>query len=78
MVTGEAPARPSQPTLRRLRDFGLRPKRSLGQNFLVDSNILGVIERAAELEPTDVVLEIGGGVGVLFAVIDYRWRKKIL
>ena len=65
MVTGEAPARPSQPTLRRLRDFGLRPKRSLGQNFLVDSNILGVIERAAELEPTDVVLEIGGGVGVL-------------
>jgi len=56
---------PTQPTLRRLRRFGVRPKRDLGQNFLIDSNILGVIERAAALEPPDVVLEIGGGLGVL-------------
>jgi 16S rRNA (adenine1518-N6/adenine1519-N6)-dimethyltransferase len=57
--------RPTQPSLRRLRQFGVRPKRDLGQNFLIDSNILGVIERAAELAPGDVVLEIGGGLGVL-------------
>jgi 16S rRNA (adenine1518-N6/adenine1519-N6)-dimethyltransferase len=56
---------PSQPSLRRLRQFGVRPKRDLGQNFLVDSNILGVIARAAELTDDDVVLEIGGGLGVL-------------
>jgi 16S rRNA (adenine1518-N6/adenine1519-N6)-dimethyltransferase len=62
VVTGELP---SQPSLRRLRQFGVRPKRDLGQNFLIDSNILGVIERAAELGPDDVVLEIGGGLGVL-------------
>jgi 16S rRNA (adenine1518-N6/adenine1519-N6)-dimethyltransferase len=37
----------------------------LGQNFLVDRNILGVIERLAELSDDDVVLEIGGGPGVL-------------
>ena len=37
----------------------------LGQNFLVDRNILGVIERLAALEEDDVVLEIGGGEGVL-------------
>jgi 16S rRNA (adenine1518-N6/adenine1519-N6)-dimethyltransferase len=37
----------------------------LGQNFLVDRNILGVIERLAALSPQDVVLEIGGGPGVL-------------
>src|SRR4051794_38925222 len=55
----------SQPSLRRMRDFGIRPNRELGQNFLIDSNILGVIERAAELGPGDVVLEIGGGLGVL-------------
>jgi 16S rRNA (adenine1518-N6/adenine1519-N6)-dimethyltransferase len=61
-VTGELP---TQPSLRRLRQFGVRPKRDLGQNFLIDSNILGVIERAGELEPSDVVLEIGGGLGVL-------------
>ena len=56
---------PIQPSLRRLRRFGIRPSRELGQNFLIDSNILGVIERAAELARDDVVLEIGGGLGVL-------------
>jgi 16S rRNA (adenine1518-N6/adenine1519-N6)-dimethyltransferase len=56
---------PTQPTLRRMRAFGIRPRRDLGQNFLIDSNILGVIERAAGLDPADVVLEIGGGLGVL-------------
>jgi 16S rRNA (adenine1518-N6/adenine1519-N6)-dimethyltransferase len=42
-----------------------RRVRTLGQNFLVDRNILDVIERLAGLEPSDVVLEIGGGLGVL-------------
>jgi 16S rRNA (adenine1518-N6/adenine1519-N6)-dimethyltransferase len=37
----------------------------LGQNFLVDRNILDVIERLASLEIDDVVLEIGGGPGIL-------------
>ncbi len=37
----------------------------LGQNFLVDRNILDVIERLAELAADDVVLEVGGGEGVL-------------
>jgi 16S rRNA (adenine1518-N6/adenine1519-N6)-dimethyltransferase len=37
----------------------------LGQNFLVDRNILDVIERLAELSADDVVLEIGGGQGIL-------------
>ncbi len=37
----------------------------LSQNFLVDRNILDVIERLAELSGDDVVLEIGGGLGVL-------------
>ncbi len=65
MVSDEAPPPPSQPSLRRMREFGVRPKRELGQNFLIDSNMLGVIERAAELTRGDVVLEIGGGLGVL-------------
>lgn len=55
----------TQPSIRRLRDFGVRPNRELGQNFLVDSNLLGVIERAAQLDGADVILEIGGGLGVL-------------
>jgi 16S rRNA (adenine1518-N6/adenine1519-N6)-dimethyltransferase len=40
-------------------------KKSLGQHFLVDENILGVIGRLADLQPGDVVLEIGPGLGVL-------------
>jgi 16S rRNA (adenine1518-N6/adenine1519-N6)-dimethyltransferase len=39
--------------------------RALGQNFLVDRNIVDVIERFAELSAPDVVLEVGGGLGVL-------------
>lgn len=40
-------------------------KRSLGQHFLADANLLGVIERLAELGSSDVVLEIGPGLGAL-------------
>jgi 16S rRNA (adenine1518-N6/adenine1519-N6)-dimethyltransferase len=60
-----AGAAPRQASLRRLREFGIRPNRELGQNFLIDDNILDVIGRAAELDHRDVVLEVGGGLGVL-------------
>jgi 16S rRNA (adenine1518-N6/adenine1519-N6)-dimethyltransferase len=63
---------PAQPSLRRMRAFAVRPKRDLGQNFLIDSNILGVIERAAELTPDDVALEVGGGLGVLSEYLAER------
>lgn len=43
----------------------IRPNRQLGQHFLVDENILTVIGRLAELDPGDVVLEIGAGLGML-------------
>jgi 16S rRNA (adenine1518-N6/adenine1519-N6)-dimethyltransferase len=61
----EQPGTLRQGSLRRLRQFGVRPNRDLGQNFLIDDNILGVIGRAAELDGADVVLEVGGGLGVL-------------
>jgi 16S rRNA (adenine1518-N6/adenine1519-N6)-dimethyltransferase len=48
------------------------PKKSLGQHFLVDENILGVIGRLAELEPADIVLEIGPGLGVLTRYLAER------
>jgi len=46
--------------------------RDLGQHFLVDENILGVIGRLAGLEPNDVVLEIGPGLGVLTTYLADR------
>jgi 16S rRNA (adenine1518-N6/adenine1519-N6)-dimethyltransferase len=54
-----------QVSLRRLKEFDIRPKRDLGQNFLIDDNILSVILGQLECAPEDVVLEIGAGLGVL-------------
>lgn len=54
-----------QVTLARLQEFGVVPDRELGQNFLIDDNVLGIIGRLAELEPDDVALEVGPGLGVL-------------
>jgi 16S rRNA (adenine1518-N6/adenine1519-N6)-dimethyltransferase len=48
------------------------PNRELGQHFLVDENILGVIGRLAELGPDDVVLEVGPGLGILTAYLADR------
>jgi len=63
---------PTQPSLRRLREHGVRPNRALGQNFLIDSNLLEVIVRAAHVGGEDVVLEIGGGLGVLSEALAAR------
>jgi 16S rRNA (adenine1518-N6/adenine1519-N6)-dimethyltransferase len=48
------------------------PSKELGQHFLVDENILGVIDRLAELGPEDVVLEVGPGPGALTAHLADR------
>ena len=65
---------PRQASLRRLGAYGIRPNRKLGQNFLIDDNILRVIGTAAELDPGDVVLEVGGGLGVLSEFLAPRVR----
>ena len=49
------------------RRYGIDPKRSLGQNFLVAESYLEKIAAAAELTPADAVLEIGPGLGTLTA-----------
>ena len=50
------------------------PKKALGQHFLVDRNVLGVIGRLARLATEDVVLEIGPGLGVLTTFLADRVR----
>ena len=52
-----------------------RAKKEYGQHFLVDPNILDVIGRLAELEPADVVLEIGPGQGVLTGYLARLVRR---
>ncbi len=51
-------------------------KKELGQHFLVDENLLGVIGRLAELDAHDVVLEVGPGLGVLTAYLAERVRHE--
>ena len=46
-------------------DFGLEPRRSLGQNFVVDPNTIRRIVRLAEVGPDDPVVEVGPGLGSL-------------
>jgi len=48
-----------------LAELGHRPNRGLGQNYLIDANILDGIVQAAELEAGDCVLEVGPGLGAL-------------
>ena len=48
-----------------LASIGMRPGRGLGQNFLVDANLLDAIVRAAAPVPGEVILEVGPGFGVL-------------
>jgi 16S rRNA (adenine1518-N6/adenine1519-N6)-dimethyltransferase len=50
---------------RLLKEFAIRPKKSLGQNFLTSQRALERIVEAAELGPEDIVLEIGPGLGTL-------------
>ena len=48
-----------------LRRFDLQARKGLGQHFLIDEGVLKLITLAAELIPTDVIMEIGPGLGVL-------------
>jgi 16S rRNA (adenine1518-N6/adenine1519-N6)-dimethyltransferase len=63
---------PTQASIARMRRFDIRPNRKLGQNFLIDDNILGVIAERAELSEDDTVLEVGGGLGVLSEYLAER------
>jgi 16S rRNA (adenine1518-N6/adenine1519-N6)-dimethyltransferase len=59
--------------LRRLFDeLGISPTTKLGQNFLVDPNLQYFIVEAADIEPGDVVLEVGTGTGALTALLADR------
>ena len=52
-------------TRRLLRQFDLQARKSLGQHFLIDRDVLELIVTTAELTPADTVVEIGPGLGVL-------------
>ena len=52
-----------------LSNYGLIPKHKLGQNFLIDLNLIDLVVRAAELTRDDAVLEVGTGTGSLSSLM---------
>jgi 16S rRNA (adenine1518-N6/adenine1519-N6)-dimethyltransferase len=60
-----------------LKRHGLKLKKSLGQNFLVDQNILNKIVAAAELDETKGALEIGPGIGALTQQLARRAGRVV-
>ena len=63
-----------QVSIARLKEFGITPDRELGQNFLVDDNVLELVGTLLPLAATDVVLEVGPGLGVLTSWLAGRVR----
>ncbi|MDW8344847.1 MAG: 16S rRNA (adenine(1518)-N(6)/adenine(1519)-N(6))-dimethyltransferase RsmA [Verrucomicrobiae bacterium] len=60
-----------------LAELGLRPRRSWGQHFLVDHNILRLVIEAADVRADETVLEVGPGLGVLTEPLLERARQVI-
>lgn len=54
-----------------------RPKKSFGQNFLIDKNIINKIIKVADIKKTDLILEIGPGLGFLTNELEKRAKKVI-
>ncbi len=71
-----SPTRPSE-VRALLAQLGFKPSRVLGQNFLIDANILRIMLDAADLSPRDAVLEIGPGLGVLTAPLLERAGRVV-
>ncbi len=64
-------------TKARLRNLGLRPRKELGQHFLVDGSALRHILAAADLGPQDTVVEVGPGLGILTAELCRRTGRVV-
>ncbi len=52
-----------------LRTLGITPSRRMGQNFLVDREVLAGIVEAADVQPGETVIEVGPGLGILTAAL---------
>ena len=60
-----------------LAEYGLFPKKGLGQHFLIDRNILNKIIRTAQVNEKDIVLEVGPGLGEMTVELAKKAKKVI-
>lgn len=52
-------------TIRLLKGYGIRPKKRLSQSFIVDENLVRLLIESIKPKPSDVIVEIGAGLGTL-------------
>jgi 16S rRNA (adenine1518-N6/adenine1519-N6)-dimethyltransferase len=64
-------------TSNRAKAHGIQPRKSLGQNFLVDEHVTRRIVDAADVQPGDLVIEIGPGLGALTRLLADRAGQVI-
>lgn len=57
--------------------LGVRPTKTLGQNFVIDANTVRRIVRTANLDPDDVVVEVGPGLGSLTLALLPEARRVV-
>ena len=60
-----------------IQKYQVQPKKSLGQNFLVDPNGLSKVLKAAEVRPEETVLEIGAGLGSLTYLLAQQAKQLV-
>lgn len=60
-----------------LSQYDFKPAHRLGQNFIIDKNIINKIVQESQIKPNDHILEIGPGLGVLTDELSER-AKKVL
>ncbi|MCJ7649752.1 MAG: 16S rRNA (adenine(1518)-N(6)/adenine(1519)-N(6))-dimethyltransferase RsmA [Candidatus Lokiarchaeota archaeon] len=58
-----------------LNTIGVIPKKSLGQNFLIDRNVLNKMINEAEISQEEIILEIGAGLGALTTELEKKAKK---
>lgn len=72
---------PNLLSVTRVRDLarrhGIRPSRSLGQNFMVDPNAIRRVVRLAEIEPQDRIIEVGAGLGTFTIALSAAARSVV-
>jgi 16S rRNA (adenine1518-N6/adenine1519-N6)-dimethyltransferase len=60
-----------------LAKHGTRPSKGLGQNFLIDKNVLDKIVNSADIKPSDIILEVGPGIGTLTQELAKKAKKVV-
>ena len=60
-----------------IKKYNVKANKNLGQNFLIDDDVLRDIVDGAEIEKDDLVIEIGPGLGTLTAILLERAKKVI-